>query len=98
MFDLPAECETQVLNYWTDGKYDSLCKATELPELQERDRPFSPGARGGRGRGRGRGSCGGRGRDFSGFNNRGGFNRRGGFNKRSGDFGGASSPNKRIKF
>lgn len=51
MFDFPSECESQVLNYWTDGKFDTLCKATELPELQEKERPFSPGGRGGRGRG-----------------------------------------------
>lgn len=109
VFDFPSECEPQVLNYWTDGKYDTLCKATELPELQEKERPFSPGARGGRGRGRG--SFGGRGRDFSNYNNRsrgsfggrGGFSGRGGFGgrggfKRSGDFGEASPQNKKIRF
>nr|XP_034313148.1 nucleolar RNA helicase 2 isoform X2 [Crassostrea gigas] len=113
VFDFPSECESQVLNYWTDGKFDTLCKATELPELQEKERPFSPGARGGRGRG----SFGGRGRDFSSYNNRsrggfggrgsfggrGGFGGRGSFGgrggfKRSGDFGEASPQNKKIRF
>lgn len=113
VFDFPSECESQVLNYWTDGKFDTLCKATELPELQEKERPFSSGARGGRGRG----SFGGRGRDFSSYNNRsrggfggrgsfggrGGFGGRGSFGgrggfKRSGDFGEASPQNKKIRF
>ncbi|XP_061181669.1 nucleolar RNA helicase 2-like [Saccostrea echinata] len=99
VFDFPSDCEAQVLDYWADGKYDSLCRATELPELQERDRPFSSGARGGRGRGFG----GGRGRGsgfsdrFSGGNRRGGFNGRGGF-KRSAEFGGGNPQNKKIRF
>ncbi|XP_048758389.2 nucleolar RNA helicase 2-like [Ostrea edulis] len=106
VFDFPSDCEAQVLDYWTDGKYDTLCKATELPDLQERERPFSSGSRGGRGRGGGgRGFGGGRGRGggrgFSdrtfGGSNRGGFNGRGGFKRfadRSGDF----PQNKRIRF
>lgn len=63
MFDVPSESESEISELWKDGKFDTLQKATELPELLESDSSqngfskggsqngFSRGGRGGGGRG-----------------------------------------------
>lgn len=67
MFDLPSEFESDVATKWTDTNFDTLQKATALPELLESEssnkgygNSWGGGGGGGRGGGgfRGRGSRG----------------------------------------
>ncbi|XP_064617477.1 nucleolar RNA helicase 2-like isoform X2 [Liolophura sinensis] len=112
VFDMPSEHDEYIQNTWTDGKFDTLVKATELPELLE---SFSYRGGGGRGQGRGgfnrQGFRGGNGRGGYGGNNTGYSNRgrfggnrtfqNGGTFKRKSNFGMAlenSPANKRVKF
>ena len=92
VFDLPSELESVIENHWSDGRYDTLEKATSLPELLESSSRDS----GGRGRGRGfgsgggfRGRGGGRGRSNGGGGYGGG--RGGGYSRGSGGGGGQKS-------
>lgn len=92
MFDLPSVHDDEVEGCWHDGKYDTLEKATELPELLEESRGV-----GGGGRGRGGRSFGNRGGNSSrGGAGRGG--RFGTFKRNSFPSNGDSRPNKRMKF
>ena len=102
VFDFPSDLDSYIEDHWQDGKFDSLQKATELPELLESEGFSSPrGGRGGRGGGfRGRGGGfrgrGGRGGGFRG--GRGGS--RGGFRGGRGGItiGGGDRQNKKITF
>ena len=92
VFDLPSELESVIENHWSDGRYDTLEKATSLPELLESSSRDS----GGRGRGRGfgsgggfRGRGGGRGRSNGGGGYGGG--RGGGYSRGSGGGSGQKS-------
>jgi len=55
VFDVPAENEDEMEANWQDGKFDTLVKATELPELAPQefssDRRSSGGSGGFSGRG-----------------------------------------------
>ena len=35
VFDLPSELDSVVEDHWADGQFDTLTKATSLPELIE---------------------------------------------------------------
>ena len=94
VFDLPSEFDSVIENHWADSAYDTLEKATSLPELLETISRDS--GRGGRGRGRGFGSGGGfRGRGGFGGGGRGrssgGRGGRGGYGSSGGGYGGNTS-------
>ncbi|KAL5018873.1 hypothetical protein ScPMuIL_004595 [Solemya velum] len=105
VFDLPSELDQLIEEKWTDGKFDTLKKATELPELLESasrggfNGP-SNGYQGGRGF-QGGGFRGGRGNSRGGGRGRGGgggFNGHQNFNKRKSFDLSAQPQNKKIKF
>lgn len=74
VFDLPTELDSVVTDRWTDGKFDTLTMATELPELEaETATPGRTNFGGGGGRGFGRG-----GRGWGSGGGRGGRGGRGG--------------------
>ena len=58
-FDVPSEFDSVIMDRWTNGKFDSLEKATELPECEEvmsdRRQSGGYGNRGRSGQGFGRG-------------------------------------------
>ena len=95
MFDIPSQLESVLEDHWQDGHYDTLIKATELPELVESEIVERPRNRGGRDGGRGgrfRGQRGGGGRDRRGGNRGRGMKRSYGGNRSS------NGPSKRTKF
>ena len=103
MFDVPTDEEPTLHKQWADGKFDSLTKAEELPELLDLETGYGSGGgfRGGQRSGGGgfnRFGSGSRGRGGGGgWGNRG----RGGFNRNSGgSFRQANGPaqNKKITF
>lgn len=108
MFDLPSELDKVIEEKWTDGKFDSLKKATELPELLEsgsrggfngpsNNYQNGRGFQGGGGFRGGRGNSRGRGSPGGGRGRGGGFNGQN-FNKRKSFDISAPSQNKKIKF
>ncbi|KAI0212097.1 Nucleolar RNA helicase 2 [Lamellibrachia satsuma] len=99
VFDIPSELESIIENHWSDGRYDTLEKATSLPELLESSSRDS-GRGGGRGRGRGFGSGGGfRGRG-GGRGRYGGGGGSGGYRGGGGGYGKTSggSNNQKVYF
>ena len=93
-FDLPSELDSVVEDRWSDGNYDTLQKATELPELLEYQDNFSRNGYGGGGGGRGfRGNRRGGGGYRGGSG--GGYGGRGGGSRSYGGGGGGSRFNKR---
>ncbi|XP_041362568.1 nucleolar RNA helicase 2-like isoform X2 [Gigantopelta aegis] len=108
-FDIPSDQEQVVETSWTDTKFDSLEKLTELPELAPQANGSSGGQRsygngdqrsfGGRGRGRGRGGGGFGGQSRNGGFRNGGSDSQNGFKrKQQGFISNSSGENKRIKF
>ncbi|XP_067673213.1 nucleolar RNA helicase 2-like [Haliotis asinina] len=102
-FDMPSELDDKIEANWTDGKYDTLVKATEVPKLLPQS-SFSGGRGGGgfRGGNRGGGSFRGgdrRGRGRGDFRGRGGFGGRGrGFDRGRGGFDGGFKRKQSISF
>ncbi|XP_071128984.1 nucleolar RNA helicase 2-like [Mytilus edulis] len=107
VFDLPSEFESDVATKWTDTNFDTLQKATALPELLESEssnkgygNSWGGGGGGGRGGGgfRGRGSRGGGG--FGRGSRGGGRGMSNGFSaqKRRIDTSNGEPQNKKIRF
>jgi len=94
VFDLPSDLVETIKSQWTDGRFDTLVVATDLPALQEQE--FNGGS-GGRGGGHGgrfqRGGGGGGG--YARGGNRAGFTRDGMMKR---NYGGGDVQCKRTTF
>ncbi|XP_046359627.1 nucleolar RNA helicase 2-like [Haliotis rufescens] len=103
-FDMPSELDGEIEANWTDGKYDTLVKATEVPKLLPQSN-FGGGRGGGGFRGGNRGGGfrggdrGGWGRGRGDFRGRGGFGGRGrGGDRGRGGFDGGFKRKQSISF